>query len=142
MTGATLQVIRLSRAAAASVPAETAAMARRCILDWFGLAIAGADEPVSRALRAIALAEGGRPAATIMGGRGGQGVTVRQAAFLNAVAGHALDYDDVSLAMHVHPTTVILPPLLALAEERALGGGAVVAAFVAGYEAAGMIGRW
>ncbi|MEA1676040.1 MmgE/PrpD family protein [Nitrospirillum sp. BR 11163] len=142
MTGATLQVIRLSRTAAASVPPVTAAMVRRCILDWFGLAIAGADEPVCRALRAIALAEGGRPAATVMGCQGGQGVTVRQAAFLNAVAGHALDYDDVSLAMHVHPTTVILPPLLALAEERALTGGAVMAAFVAGYEAAGMIGRW
>ncbi|WP_044559434.1 MmgE/PrpD family protein [Azospirillum sp. B4] len=137
---ATADVIRLSRAAAESIPAPTAAMARRCILDWFGLAIAGAGEPVSRLLRSMALAEGGRPVATVVGG--GQGVTARQAAFLNAVAGHALDYDDVCLAMHVHPTTVILPPLLALAEERGLGGGRVLAAFVAGYEAAGMIGTW
>ncbi|MDE1146064.1 MAG: MmgE/PrpD family protein [Azospirillaceae bacterium] len=137
---ATADVIRLSRAAAANIPAETAAMVRRCVLDWFGLAIAGADEPVCRLLRPLALAEGARPVATLIGT--GEGVSARQAAFLNAVVGHALDYDDVALVMHVHPTTVILPPLLALAEERGLGGRAVIAAFVAGYEAAGMIGRW
>jgi 2-methylcitrate dehydratase PrpD len=56
------------------------------------------------------------------------------------VSGHALDYDDVNLAMRVHPTTVILPGVLALAQAHRLTGRSVIEAFVAGYEAAGMIG--
>jgi 2-methylcitrate dehydratase PrpD len=140
VTGATADVIRLSRAAAMAIPPATITMARLCVLDWFGLAIAGAREPVSLLLREAVLAEGAKPAATALGH--GRMFSLRQAALLNGTAGHALDYDDVNLAMHVHPTTVILPPLLALAEARGLGGQALIAAFVAGYEAAGMIGAW
>ena len=54
--------------------------------------------------------------------------------------GHALDYDDVNLAMPGHPSVAILPGLLALAEERQSTGREVIAAFVAGYETACRIG--
>jgi len=136
--GATAGVVRLSHAAAAEVPPAVRAMARLCILDWFGLAIAGLREPVAELLLAEVQAEGAAPTATILGA--GKLFSGRQAALVHGVAGHALDFDDVNLAMHVHPTTVILPPLLALAEMRRLDGDAVLRAFVAGYEAAGMIG--
>lgn len=140
MNTITAEVIRRSRKAATTLPAGVADMARLCLLDWFGLAIAGAREPVCRHLLAVTRAEGAHPVATAVGH--GHGFSARQAAFLNAVAGHALDYDDVNLAMHVHPTTVILPPVLALAEARGDGGQALLSAFVAGYEATGMIGAW
>jgi 2-methylcitrate dehydratase PrpD len=138
--GATAAVIRLSRAAAADIPAETLAVAKLCIADFFALALAGSREPVARILHAAALAEGAYPAATALG-HGGH-FSLRQATLLNGTAGHALDYDDVALAMHVHPTTVLLPPLLALAEARQASGAELLAAFVAAYEAAGMIGAW
>lgn len=140
MTGETAAVVRLSQAAAAAVPPATVAMAKLCVLDWFGLALAGADEPPAAILREQALVEGAAPVASVPGF--GRRFSVRQAALIGGVAGHALDYDDVSLAMHVHATTVILPAVLALAEARGLGGRAVIKAFVAGYEAAGMIGTW
>src|SRR5260370_5969050 len=54
--------------------------------------------------------------------------------------GHALDYDDVNLAMPGHPSVAILPALLALAEQRRSAGREVIAAFVAGYETACRIG--
>ncbi|WP_294237265.1 MmgE/PrpD family protein [uncultured Sphingomonas sp.] len=136
--GATAAVVRLSTAAAANVPPDVQAMAKLCMLDWFGLAIAGQQEPVTRLLLAEVHEEGATPVATILGA--GHRFSGRQAALVHGVAGHALDYDDVNLAMHVHPTTVLLPPLLALAEMRALDGAAVLRGFVAGYEAAGMIG--
>ncbi|MBB4616081.1 MmgE/PrpD family protein [Sphingomonas abaci] len=136
--GATAVVVRLSDAAAAEVPPAVRAMAKLCMLDWFGLAIAGLREPVAELLLAEVQTEGATPAATILGM--GKLFSGRQAALVHGVAGHALDFDDVHLAMHVHPTTVILPPLLALAEMRRLSGDAVLRAFVAGYEAAGMIG--
>lgn len=136
--GLTAAIIRQSRAATVEIPSATLEMAGLCILDWFGLALGGADEPATRLVREVAAAEGAIPAASAVGA--GRGFSARQAALVNGVAGHALDYDDVNLAMHVHPTAVILPGLLALAEAEALPGHAVIEAFVAGYEAAGMIG--
>ena len=43
---------------------------------------------------------------------------VSSAALVNGAASHALDFDDVNLAMPGHPSVVLLPALLALAEER------------------------
>ena len=136
--GATAAVVRLSNAAAADIPPDVRAMAKLCVLDWFGLAIAGMHEPVAQRLLAEVQDEGATPMATVLGA--GRRFSGRQAALVHGAAGQALDYDDVNLAMHVHPTTVLLPPLLALAEMRVLDGDAVLCAFVAGYEAAGMIG--
>lgn len=137
-SGLTAKVIRLSRAAATNIPPATLEMAKLCVLDWFGLALAGSREPLSVLLRDAALADGARPTATVVGH--GRAFSPRQAALVNGAAGHALDYDDVNLAMRVHPTTVILPGLLALAEAHRLSGRAVLEAFVVGYEAAGLIG--
>lgn len=136
--GLTATVIRQSRAAAADIPPATLEMARLCVLDGFGLALAGSREPLAVLLRDAALADGARPAATVVGH--GRAFSPRQAALVNGAAMHALDYDDVNLAMRVHPTTVILPGLLALAEARGRSGRALLEAFVVGYEAAGMIG--
>ena len=137
-SGLTANVIRLSRAAAVDIPPATLEMAKLCVLDWFGLALAGSNEPLSYMLRSAALAEGARYTATVVGH--GRAFSPRQAALVNGAAGHALDYDDVNLAMRVHPTTVILPGLLALAEAHQLSGRRLLEAFVAGYEAAGLIG--
>lgn len=136
--GLTATIIRQSVAAAVGIPPATLDMAGLCVLDWFGLTIGGADEPATRLVREVAMAEGAIPLASAVGG--GKAFSARQAALINGVAGHALDYDDVNLAMHVHPTAVILPGVLALAEAESLGGEAVIKAFVVGYEAAGMIG--
>ncbi len=136
--GATARVVRLAWAAADAAPADVSRMTRLCMLDWFGLAIAGMREPVARILADTIATEGASPAATILGM--GRRFSTRQAALVNGAAGHALDYDDVNLAMHVHPTTGILPAVLALAEARGASGPMVLKAFVAGYEAAGMIG--
>jgi 2-methylcitrate dehydratase PrpD len=137
--GGTAAIIRLSRAAAQDIPPSTHAMARLCLLDWLGLALAGMREPVSRLLLDGACAEGARATASILGE--GRRFSARQAALVNGVAGHALDYDDVNLAMNVHPTAVLMPAILALAQTRHLSGTAMIEAFVVGYEAAGLIGR-
>jgi 2-methylcitrate dehydratase PrpD len=134
----TAGVIRLSRAAGADIPPATLKMAKLCVLDWFGLALAGSSEPLALLLRDAALADGAKPVATVVGSD--RAFSPRQAALINGAAGHALDYDDVNLAMRVHPTTVILPGVLALAEARGLSGRALLEAFVVGYEAGGMIG--
>src|SRR5208283_3122995 len=67
-------------------------------------------------------------------------VPALSAALVNSAAAHALDYDDVNMAMPGHPSVAILPGLLALAELHHSSGREVVAAFVAGYETACHIG--
>jgi 2-methylcitrate dehydratase PrpD len=63
------------------------------------------------------------------------------AAMVNGSAAHALDFDDVNLAMPGHPSVAILPALLALAEVRGASGEDVLTAFVAGYELQCRVGR-
>lgn len=54
------------------------------------------------------------------------------AAMINAVSGHALDLDDVALTGH--PSVVLVPVLLAESDRSGLRGGALVEAYVKGYE--------
>jgi 2-methylcitrate dehydratase PrpD len=63
------------------------------------------------------------------------------AALLNGTATHALDYDDVTLALPGHLTAPVLPGLLAVAEARGLGGRSLLTAFVLGVEVASRAAR-
>jgi 2-methylcitrate dehydratase PrpD len=52
----------------------------------------------------------------------------------NAVAGHALDFDDWELSGNTHPSVVIFPALLAVAAERPFSGRATLEAYLVGFE--------
>lgn len=121
-----------------SLPAEALFAAKHCLLDWLGVTLAGAGEPLARLLREEVLAEGGNPRATLIAS--GERVSASQAALVNGAASHALDYDDVVLAMSGHPSVPVWPALLALAEARGASGRAILAAFVAGFEMESRIG--
>jgi aconitate decarboxylase len=56
----------------------------------------------------------------------------RDAALVNATAGHAIDYDDVGL--QGHPSVVLVPALLAEGERLRAPGEALLRAYVVGYE--------
>ncbi len=59
---------------------------------------------------------------------------------INGTAGHALDYDDVALAGH--PSTVLVPALLAEGEAIGASGADLLRAYLVGYEVwAELIGR-
>lgn len=115
-----------------SIPADATFAARQCILDWFGVTLAGSREPLAGILRAQVVEEGGNAQASLVGT--GDRVTCAQAALVNGATSHALDYDDVHLGMSGHPTVPVLPALLALAEFRGAPGRDVIAALVAGFE--------
>ena len=65
----------------------------------------------------------------------------RQAALLNGFMGHALDYDDVHSDVRGHPSTVILPALLALAADRGIAGERFLEAYIIGVEVMARLGR-
>lgn len=122
-----------------SLPPDAEEIARQCILDWLGCALAGSKEPLSKMLVAQAVEEGGNPAASVVGHP--NRLSARQAALLNGAFGHAIDYDDVNTAVGGHPTAAILPAVLAASEALGCDGDTLLRGFIAGYEAAGMVGQ-
>src|SRR3954447_26463024 len=121
-----------------ALPEPVRELARHCVLDYYGVALAGADDPLATILVDELAEAGGAAQASIIGHR--VKLPALSAALVNGAIGHALDYDDVNLAMPGHPSVAILPGLVALAEQRNSTGREVVAAFVAGYETACRIG--
>ena len=123
----------------ADLSADARALARQCVLDYLGCALAGADDPLTGMLLAEMQEQGGNDVASVLGQDAR--LPPLSAALVNGTAAHALDFDDVNMAMPGHPSVAILPALLALAEERGSRGADVLTAFVAGYELQCRIGR-
>jgi len=121
------------------IPEDIRAWARQCVLDYIACGIAGAADELTGILLAEMQEQGGREIATVLG-RSGR-LPPASAALVNGAASHALDFDDVNLAMPGHPSVAMLPALLALAEERGSSGVDVLTAFVAGYELQCRVGR-
>jgi len=95
----------------ADLPDEVRALARQCVLDYVACTLAGAKEELTDILLAEMSEQGGTPAATVIGHD--VRLPVLSAALVNGAASHALDFDDVNLAMTGHPTVVLLSSLLA-----------------------------
>jgi 2-methylcitrate dehydratase PrpD len=125
--------------ASVDIPGETRTWARQCVLDYIACGVAGASDELTRILVAELSEQGGRESATMFG-RAAR-LPAASAALVNGAAAHALDFDDVNLAMPGHPSVAILPALLALAEECGSSGSDVLTAFIAGYELQCRIGR-
>ena len=122
------------------IPQAARVVARQALMDFIGVAIAGAREPLADILAEEIDAEGGHPQAQLMGRP--CRASVRQAALFNGSAGHAHDYDDVHTAMTGHPTVPVAPAVLALAEHLGRSGADVIAAFCAGVDAECILGRF
>ncbi|WP_145632686.1 MmgE/PrpD family protein [Neorhizobium alkalisoli] len=111
--------------------------ARTAIIDFLACAIAGASDRTTGILgRAIGAS---LPGEAILIGKG-RSTDPLTAAVVNAYAGHVLDYDDVHSSVRGHPTTVIIPALLALVAERKFSADELVASYVVGLEAMARLG--
>lgn len=110
------------------LPEEAARVARMGFIDCIGTMIAGRDEDSVRILTET-LAPGDGPATLTFGTRK---APAPEAAWINGTAAHALDYDDV--ALRGHPSTVLVPAILAEAEHLGASGADMITAYVAGYE--------
>lgn len=112
--------------------------ARHCLMDWIGVTIAGAGDPLVAILLDEALADGGDGDIPLVGLS--QTLRPSDAILVNGAAGHALDFDDVNRAMHGHPTVAVMPAVLtaAIVEGRSLEDA--LRSFVIGYEIACRVG--
>lgn len=103
--------------------------ARMGFADCIGTMIAGSPEPAVRLLeKTLATAGNGEATLYLSGTRS----PAPDAAWINGTAAHALDYDDV--ALRGHPSTVLVPAILAEAEALDASGRDMITAYAAGYE--------
>jgi len=104
---------------------------RNGFIDTVGVMVAGKDEPVTGVMRLFVANQQGRlEEARIL--LGPQRCAARDAALINATAGHALDYDDVGLMGH--PSVVLVPALLAEGERITASGLDLMRSYLVGYE--------
>jgi 2-methylcitrate dehydratase PrpD len=122
----------------ADVPQAVRERAKLHILDALGLGFASHVYDFGRSALAGARALGpGGPCAAI---GCPDGFEVRDAALLNGILVHGLDFDDTHLASIVHPTTTSLPVALSLGQSVGASGEALLSAFLAGAETAIRVG--
>jgi 2-methylcitrate dehydratase PrpD len=115
-----------------SFPESTQARAKLALVDAIACGVAGSACDTSAALRS-ALGLPGPREAVLLGGDGG--TTTLMAAFYNAAAVNALDYDDQAPSGG-HPGAAVVPAALACAEKLGSSGEQLLAALVVGYEVA------
>jgi 2-methylcitrate dehydratase PrpD len=111
------------------LPEEAVRIARMGFIDCIGTMIVGRSEPCTQILKGV-LAPGKGDATLYFSGETSPGP---EAGWINGTAAHALDYDDV--ALRGHPSTVLVPAILAEAEVLGATGQDMLVAYIAGYEA-------
>ncbi len=122
------------------VPQSALHILRLSLLDWFAVAIAGAQEPASRIIRQMVTQEAGAPQATVVGQT--TRLPARATALANGTTAHALDYDDTHFLHIGHPSVTIFPAALAMAEQQGATGAEFLVAALTGYESSCRIGHW
>jgi 2-methylcitrate dehydratase PrpD len=110
------------------LPEEAVRVAHMGFIDTIGTMIVGRNEASVRTMTEV-LAPGDGPATLTFGHRK---APAPEAAWINGTAAHALDYDDV--ALRGHPSTVLVPAILAEAENLNASGSDMITAYIAGYE--------
>lgn len=124
------------------IPDQVTESAKKSILDGLGLAVAARKAETysiaSRYVRSLGSPNSGT--ATEWGSEDKFAPSL--AAFVNGIGIHADDYDDTQLAVAkdrvygllTHPTAPALPPALAIAEARGLGGRDLLLGYLVGVE--------
>ena len=117
---------------------EALALVELSVVDTIASAIAGTREPGPRALMSTRATGAAQPS-SVWGM--GAAADPRDAALLNGMLAHMLDFDDGDGVSHIHPSCILVPALLAVAEQRRLSGRAVLEAYLVGYYVIQVVGR-
>ena len=120
-------------------PPDAVEAAKGAIMDCLACMLAGSQESLADILCRYVAAESSAPAASVVG-RGFR-TSAANAALVNGAMAHALDYDDITHITKTHPTAVLLPAALAVAEETGASGREVLLGYMTGFEVACAVGE-
>jgi 2-methylcitrate dehydratase PrpD len=121
------------------LPASVRKEAARTLLNWVGCTLGGSrHETVGIAISAMAPFSG--PAqASILGRK--ERLDILNAALINGISSHVLDYDDTHSRNIIHPAGPVISAILALSEHHPVSGNEFVNALVLGVDAECRIGN-
>jgi len=123
----------------AQVPAEVSLRARHLMLDAIGCALAARHETfAARFFSAISAMAGDSAGSSGVIGFSHR-LPLRDAAMLNGILMHGLDYDDTHMAGVVHLTVSVLPTVLSMSAQRGASGADMLVAYIAAIEAGARI---
>jgi 2-methylcitrate dehydratase PrpD len=139
--GATVALARfISDTTGDTIPRPVWHQAKRCLVDWLGVALLGSTHPGAAVLSRVSagIAEG---QGTVLGQR--QRLPYALAALVNGYQSHVMDYDDTynPARTTVHGNSPVWPAAFAMAESRGASGAEVMAAFILGWETQVRIAR-
>ena len=115
-----------------ALPPDVVQHAKRALLDYLGVALAGASMPMARIMAEYYRDVGGRGEASVV--LAARRIPAVHAATVNGVYAHALDMDDGHRSAAGHPGVATLPAALAAAEMHGASGQELLRAIVFGYE--------
>ena len=125
-----------------ALPEKAVFEAKRCLIDGFGVVLAGATVHGSAIVREyVKTFDVATRGASVLGPER-LSANAGHAALANAASGHAMDYDDTQLSstpdrvfgLLTHPTVPVLASSLAVAEKLGVSGRAFLEAFLIGFE--------
>jgi 2-methylcitrate dehydratase PrpD len=120
-----------------AVPERVALRAKHLVLDALGCGFAACAEPFAQRIAAsMAKLAGAGPRGVI--GRP-ERLPLRDAALVNGMLMHGLDYDDTHAAGVIHLTVSVFPAALAAGAHAGASGAELLAAYVAGLESGARI---
>jgi len=120
------------------VPEPARAAARSALTDAVGVALGGSVEAAASIAAELVREEQAKPEAGVFGH--GFRTSAPQAAWLNGIAAHALDFDSSYVTMG-QPMAGLAPAVFALAEPLGVSGRELLAAYIVGYEVTGKLVR-
>ena len=131
----------ITHATLTAMPERAVREAKRCLIDGFGVVLAGATTQGSGIVRSYVKSAAGAREATVLG-PAPLSATAAQAALANGASGHAMDYDDTQLSasadrvfgLLTHPTVPALAASLAVGERLGASGASFLEAFLTGFE--------
>ncbi len=124
----------------ADIPENVRARARLHLIDTFGVAFRGSTQPHGvNALKAVS-AMPGTGGKSVVWNTTGPMLRAAEAALVNGVAAHVLDYDDTHTDSILHGSTILAPTVFALGEELGASDADMLVAYVAGWEVGARIG--
>jgi len=119
-------------------PEEVIETSKKCFLDWMGVAFGGMGDGSVKILIDLIKEIGGQKQASVFGY--GIKTNILNAAFVNGMMSHVLDYDDAHRDSRSHPSVPMIPALLSVSEHKKLNGAELITAFVSGFEVSTRIG--
>ena len=115
-----------------SIPDKVNNLAKRLIVDIFGVTLAGSNTDSSNIFYNVANDIYSSGKCKIIG----RDTTINAAgaAFINGTSAHALDFDDNCYAGVVHGSAVVFPAVLSYAQHKNLSGDNLLKSFIIGLE--------